>query len=90
MRFGTKAMEYLKETDVERYNNLQADKEVFKQFEENVNHQAREYYDKIMEQLLKENPVKDQNDFTTRVQHMNKLKSIAEEITLHDIIYKDN
>ena len=60
MRFGLKALEYLKETDEKKYK-----------------------------ELLEKDPVKDPNNFLERVQHMNQLKSIAEELTLNDIIYKE-
>lgn len=89
MRFGLKALEYLKETDEKKYKELLESGEL-KQYEEKINRKARDYYDKVFDELLEKDPVKDPNNFLEKVQHMNQLKSIAEEFTLHDVIYKDN
>ena len=85
MRFGLKALEYLKETDEKKYKELLESGEL-KQYEEKINRKARDYYDKVFDELLEKDPVKDPNNF---LQHMNQLKSIAEELTLNDIIYKE-
>lgn len=86
MRFGTNAVEFLKENNEKKYKELVKNGEL-KNYENEINERAKNYYNTIMAKLLEKNPVKDQNDFMARVQHMNKLKAVAEELTLNDIIY---
>ena len=77
------------ETDKVKYNELIMSGELLPQMQK-IDEQARELLHEIMDKLLKENPVKDQNDILGRTQHMNMIKAQAEEIVIHDVIYKDN
>ena len=88
-KYGKMALKYLKETDKIKYNELIMSGELLPQMQK-IDEQARELLHEIMDKLLKENPIKDQNDILGRTQHMNMIKAQAEEIVIHNVIYKDN
>lgn len=88
-KYGLMAQEYLKETDKIKYNELYMSGELLPQMHK-IDEQARELLHQIMEKLLEENPVKNQNDILEKTQHMNMIKAQAEEIVIHNVIYKDN
>ena len=82
------AQKYLKETNKNKYNLLLMEGELLPKMHK-IDEQARERLHQIMDQLLKTDPVKDQNNILERTQHMNQIKAQAEELVIHEIIYKD-
>lgn len=85
-KYGMLAMNFLKENHPKRFAELS--REELEEMFYNVNEEAYEKLNDITKELLKKEPVKDPNNFWETAQHKEQIKRTAEEIVLHDYIYK--
>ena len=84
---GLLAQDYLKETQPDRYIELQLEDRL-NQLMYEVNEQAYERMDQIMEQLLEEHPLNNPGLTMTSYQERLQLEMIAEEIVMNEIVYQ--
>ena len=78
---------YLREHCLTEYNLLVIEAELIAHLNE-IDKQARDMWEQIMEQLERQPPTLTPPQGTMEwVQHMNGLRAIADEQVLHDIIY---
>jgi len=86
-KWGMIRREYLENHNTELFNSLITNKELIAHLNE-VDKQARNLWDTIMEQLERQPPTPTPPQGTMEwVQHMNGLRAIADEQVWHDIIY---
>ena len=87
-KYGRMRFKYLKEHDRGEYTRLSLKMEMNQHLVE-VDQQAREMIDKITLQLLETDPAPDKAKYQMEwVGHMNRIKAQAEEIILHELIYR--
>ena len=86
-KYGEMAMKYLIEEAPNRYDFLLATGELMKIFHE-VDQEAMDKLDLLMEQILKEKPLTDPSNTILSWQEREQAKSIAEEIVLKEVVYK--
>lgn len=84
-KYGSMARDFFKENYPERYAELSAS-EVEKMFSD-VNDEAKERLDFIVNQMLVKDPIKDPNNFMESYQHKEQIRRSAEEIVLNEIVY---
>ena len=84
-KWGMLRQTYLKNHRKVFYNLLLVNGELIAHLNE-IDEQARELWETIMEQLRQKNSAPPQGTMEW-VQHQNQLRSIADEQVLHDIIY---
>ena len=86
-KWGMIMREYLENHNTELFNSLIANRKLISHLNE-IDKQARNLWDTIMEQLERKPPTPTPPQGTMEwVQHMNGLRAIADEQVLNDIIY---
>lgn len=85
-KYGRMAQKYLKEEHNKRYNELLESGELLPMLHK-VEENANNYLDELTKELLKKDPIKDPHNFWETAQHKLKIKAIAEEFVLKEIIY---
>ena len=86
-KWGMIMREHLENHNIELFNSLIVNRELTAHLNE-IDKQARNLWDTIMEQLERQPPTPTPPQGTMEwVQHMNGLRAIADEQVLHDIIY---
>lgn len=86
-RYGRMALEYLRDTDFDRYTVLKMDgtlMEVMHQVQETVTAKI----EILIQQMLVANPLPHTEDTLKRTRHLNGLKLTAEEIVIREIVLK--
>lgn len=86
-KFGRMAMDYLHETDSQRFSSLKMQGELVALMER-VDKEARTKMEQIIRKLLEQDPVPETDDILERTRHLNEKRGIAEEIVLNEIVYK--
>lgn len=86
-KYGDMALAYLKENHNERYQELLKNNALI-QLMQNVNEEAYEKLDLMMEQYLKENPLTNTMDTMQSYKERLQEKNYAEEILLKEFIYQ--
>ncbi|NFI02364.1 TnpV protein [Clostridium botulinum] len=87
-KYGQMSLNYLKKNHLNRYNLLLATGKLIPMMHE-VNEQAYKLLETIMNQELEENPLTNQQDTMLSFQEKIQAKSIAEEIVLREIVFKE-
>lgn len=81
------ALKHLKETYQNRYNFLQATGDLMKVMHQ-VNEEAYNQLELIMEQMLQKNPIKNPQNTMESYKHREQVKAAAEETVLNEIVFK--
>lgn len=87
-KYGSIARDFMKENHPEEFAKLQP-KEVQEIFSK-ANEAGKERLNKIMNQMLAKDPVKDPNNFWESYQHKEQIRRSAEEILINEfsLFYK--
>ena len=85
-KFGRLAMDYLHETDPQRFSSLKMQGELTALMER-VDEEARTKMEQISRKLLEQDPLPATGDTLERTRHLNSIRNIAEEIVLNEIVY---
>ncbi|OSA94620.1 UNVERIFIED_ORG: hypothetical protein B2H93_08160 [Clostridium botulinum] len=86
-KYGQMAMNYLKNNHQSRYSLLLAQGELIEKMHQ-VNEEAYQRLEILMEQMLKTNPIQNPENTMENFKHREMIKETAEEIVLHEIVYK--
>ena len=86
-RFGRFAMDYLHETDPQRFSTLKMQGELTAMMER-VDEEARTKQMQIMFKLLEQDPMPETDDILEKTRHVTEKRGIAKEIVLNEIVYK--
>ncbi len=86
-RYGTMAMEYLKETAPIAYNEYCQYSE-FKYILAEINNKAAERFSEIKKKLKKKYPSPKTDDFYVLAKHNEKITEMAEQIVIREVVYK--
>lgn len=84
-RFGRMAMDNLQENNRQRFMSLKMQGKLMRTMLE-IENEAKAMMEKIQEKMLKEDPMPQTEDIMERTRHLNKIRAIAEEIVLRDIV----
>ena len=84
-RYGRMALEYLKESDPDRYTALKMDGSLMEAMHR-VQNEATEKIEAMIQQSLLKSPLPQTEDTLVRVRHLNSLKLTAEEIVTREIV----
>ena len=85
-KYGDLWKKYMKENQPERYYHLVRTGQL-KQKAAEVNEEANEMLDRIMQQYLKKHKPEDPDSTMEMWQLREQAKAMAEEVVLHDIVY---
>ena len=85
-KYGQMAMNYLRDNHPSRYSLLLSEGELLPMMHR-VNEEAYDRLDTMMEQMLKTNQIPNQSNTMESYRHREMLKTTAEEIILHELIY---
>src|SRR5665647_2808795 len=86
-KYGQMAMTYLREEHQSRYSLLLSEGMLMETMHK-VNKEAWERMELLQEQMLKVDPVINPNNTYQSYQHREMIRTRAEEIVLHEIVYK--
>jgi hypothetical protein len=86
-QYGMRAMNYLKEEYSHRYSLLRAEGTLM-EIMQKVNEEAQGRMEVLQEQMLKTDPIPNPQNFYESYKHREMIRTSAEEIVLHEIIYK--
>lgn len=86
-RYGRMALNYLRNHHPQRFLILQMQGDLMKKMSE-VEQEALSKMESLTEQLLRLRPMPQTDDTLERTRHLNQIKETAEELILHDIVFK--
>lgn len=86
-KYGQMAMNYLKNNHQSRYSLLLAQVELMEKMHQ-VNEEADQRMEVLMEQMLKTDPIVNPENTMESFKHRERIKETAQEIVLHEIVYK--
>ncbi|RRJ67214.1 TnpV protein [Paenibacillus oralis] len=86
-KFGRLALNHLKNHHPQRFQILQMEGNLMKKMLQ-VEQEAIERMEQLTDQLLRLQPMPQTDDTLKRAQHLNQIKSTAEELVMNDIILK--
>ncbi|WP_084757127.1 MULTISPECIES: TnpV protein [unclassified Clostridium] len=86
-KYGQMALNYLKNNHQSRYSLLLAQGELMEKMHQ-VNEEAYQRLEVLMEQMLKTDPIMNPENTMESFKHRKRIKETAEEIVLHEIVYK--
>ncbi|OOP72809.1 hypothetical protein CBEIBR21_13395 [Clostridium beijerinckii] len=86
-KYGQMALNYLKNNHQNRYSLLLAQEELMEKMHQ-VNEEAHQRLEILIEQMLKTDPIMNPENTMENFKHREKIKETAEEIVLHEIVYK--
>lgn len=86
-KYGRMAMEYLHENHPQRFMILKMDGTLMEKMHR-AHREAVEKIEHIIQQMLEAEPMPVTEDILEKTRHLNSLRSAAEEIVLHEIIFK--
>jgi len=84
-KYGRMAMNYLHETDPQRFSILKMQGELMTLMYK-VDEEATEQVWKISQKLLRNDPIPQTDDIFERTRHLNKQRDIAEELVIHEMV----
>uniref|UniRef100_UPI0038CD4DB4 TnpV protein n=1 Tax=Vallitalea guaymasensis TaxID=1185412 RepID=UPI0038CD4DB4 len=86
-KYGNKALTYLKEEYPHRYSYLRAEGILLKTMYK-VNEEAHQRMELLQQLMLTTEPIKNPENFYESYRHREMIRTRAEEIVLHEIVYK--
>ncbi|WP_036712402.1 TnpV protein [Paenibacillus ehimensis] len=86
-KYGRMALNYLRNNHPQRFLILQMQGQLMEKMHQ-VEQEAHEKMHTLTEQLLRLHPMPQTEDTLERTQHLNQIKSTAEELILSDIVLK--
>ncbi|MGV2881774.1 TnpV protein [Paenibacillus taichungensis] len=86
-KYGRMTMNYLRDHHPQRFQILLMQGTLMATIQ-NVEHEALERMEQLTDRLLRVRPMPQTDDTLKRTQHLNQLKSTAEELVLNDIVLK--
>ncbi|MFQ9978451.1 TnpV protein [Clostridium cadaveris] len=86
-KYGQMALNYLKNNHQNRYSLLLAQGELMEKMHQ-VNEEAHQRLEILIEQMLKTDPIMNPENTMESFKRREKIKETAEEIVLHEIVYK--
>lgn len=86
-KYGGMALNYLKEEYPYRYSLLRAEGKLI-EIMYGVNQEAHKRLQFLQQQMLKTNPIPNTHNFYESYRHREMIRTQAEEIILHEIVYK--
>ncbi|WP_416390144.1 TnpV protein [Tepidibacter hydrothermalis] len=86
-KYGQMAMMYLKEEHPNRYSLLLSEG-ILMETMHKVNQQAWERMELLKNQMLKTDPIPNPKDTYQSYRHREMIRARAEELVLHEIVYK--
>ena len=84
-KFGRIAMDYLHETDPQKFSSLKMQGTLMSTMER-VDEEAQEKLFVITQKLLEQDPVPKTDDILERTRHLNEKRGIAREIVMRGIV----
>lgn len=88
-KYGRMALMHLQETNPIRLMELQMEGTILEEMHR-IHERAMVQVEKIWTELIEKNPAPQTEDILVRTQHLNQLKSQAEEIVINELIYQNN
>jgi len=86
-KYGQMRMNFLRKNHPNQYSLLLARGELMSKMHQ-TNEKAHQRLELITEQMLKTDPIPDQKNTMESFHHREKIRQTAEEIVLHEIVYR--